>query len=80
MAKILEIIFEAPHVSQKKIGHTTYTTESGKQPDFKMISKQLEKKKQIWKWKIKIEKKTEKKQKNNIFNIKPARLVSNLQL
>ena len=49
MAKILEIIFEAPHVSQKKIGHTTYTTESGKQPDFKMISKQLEKKKQIWK-------------------------------
>ena len=44
MAKILEIIFEAPHVSQKKIGHTTYTTESGKQPDFKMISKQLEKK------------------------------------
>ena len=44
MAKILNIIVQAPHVSQRKIGHTTYTTGSGKQPDFKMISKQLWKK------------------------------------
>ena len=62
MAKILEIIFEAPHVSQKKIGHTTYTTESGKQPDFKMISKQLEKKADL-EMKNQNRKKTEKKQK-----------------